>query len=94
VNRRTVHRALASPQPAPRKKHRRRASRLDPFKDTIDALLADPDTPGGKPPTAKRIFDRLVTEHGMQHVSYSTVCHYVRSRRAAATTTATVQDAP
>jgi GNAT superfamily N-acetyltransferase len=77
VHRRTVRQALASPWPAPRKRPQRR-SRLDPFKDVIDAmLLSGPDPAGPTPATVKQIFDRLVAEHEMTGVSYSTVRDYV-----------------
>jgi hypothetical protein len=80
VHRRTVRQALASPWPPPRKTPQRR-SRLAPFKDTIDAmLLSGPGTAGQAPPTAKQIYDRLVDEHQMTGVSYSTVRSYVAGR--------------
>jgi len=78
VHRRTVRQALASPWPEPRKNYERR-SKLDPFKDTIDAMLLDGS---GNPPRAvKEIFDRLVAEHTMTGVSYATVRDYAASRR-------------
>lgn len=80
IHRRTVRQALASPWPPPRKTAQRR-SRLDPFKDTIDAMLpSGPGTAGQAPPTAKQIHDRLVSEHQMTGVSYSTVRDYVAGR--------------
>ena len=80
IHRRTVRQALASPWPPPRKTAQRR-SRLDPFKDTIDAMLpSGPGTAGQAPPTAKQIHDRLVSEHQMTGVSYSTVRDYVACR--------------
>jgi hypothetical protein len=39
VHRRTVQQALTSPIPPPRKPQPDRGSRLDPFKDTVDAIL-------------------------------------------------------
>jgi hypothetical protein len=81
VHRRTIRRALASPWPPQRKTPHRR-SRLDPFKDKIDAiLLAELETPGKPRRTAKQIFEYLVSEHQMMGVSYGTVSHYVASRR-------------
>jgi transposase len=82
VHRRTVREALSSAWPAPRKKLPPRRSVLDPFKPAIDAMLrADLDAPRKQRHTVHRVFDRLVAEHGMEGVSYSTVVVYVRSRR-------------
>src|SRR6266568_156055 len=81
VHRRTVRQALTSPWPAPRRSYERR-SKLDPFKDAIDAMLLPEAHGSGNPPrTAKEIFDRLVAEHTMTGVSYATVRDYVASRR-------------
>ncbi len=81
VHRRTVRQALASPWPAPRKSYERR-SKLDPFKDTIDAMLLPEAHGSGNPPrTVKEIFDRLAAEHTMTGVSYAIVRDYVASRR-------------
>ena len=80
VGRRTVLKALSSAWPEPRKKPPPRSSRLDAFKPVIDAiLLADLDAPRKQRHTVKRIFDRLVDEHGMVDVSYQVV----RLRRGA-----------
>ena len=77
MHRRTVRQALASPWPAPRKNYERR-SKLDRFKDTIDAMLIPgPGAAEQAPPTAKQIYDRLVSRHEMTGVSYSTVRDYV-----------------
>lgn len=82
VHRRTVLQALDSPVPAPRKRLPPRRSRLEPFKDAIDAMLrADLSAPRKGRHTVKRIFDRLTTEHGMTDVSYSTVQIYVALQR-------------
>lgn len=82
VHRRTVREALSSAWPAPRKRPPPRRSRLDPFKPAIDAILrADLDAPRKQRHTAKRIFDRLVAEHEMEGISYSTVADYVTWRR-------------
>jgi hypothetical protein len=77
VHRRTIRQALASPWPAPRKAVQLRGSRLDPFKDVIDAMISAPLATGQAPLTAKLIHARLVSEHGMTRVSYSTVSNYV-----------------
>jgi hypothetical protein len=80
VHRRTVRQALASPWPEPRKSYERR-SKLDPFKDTIDAMLpSGPQTMEQAPRTTKQVYDRLVSEHNMTGVSYSTVRDYVAGR--------------
>ena len=79
VHRRTVRQALASPWPEPRKNYERR-SKLDPFKDAIDTMLSAPDTAEQAPLTARRVHDRLASEHGMTGVSYSTVRDYLSGR--------------
>jgi transposase len=82
VHRRTVREALTSAWPKPRKRMPPRRSRLDPFKPAIDQMLwADLDAPRKQRHTVKRIFDRLVAEHEMEGISYSTVCNYVAARR-------------
>jgi hypothetical protein len=82
VHRRTVRQALTSPTPPARKKQPPRRSRLDPFKNAIDAMLrAEQNDPAQRIQTIQSIFDRLVVDHGMTDVSYSTVQHYVTRRR-------------
>lgn len=82
VHRRVVREALSSPWPKPRKKLPPRRSRLDAFKPAIDAMLrADLTAPRKQRHTSRRIFDRLVAEHDMEGLSYSTVCEYVHWRR-------------
>ncbi|MER5432387.1 hypothetical protein [Streptomyces sp. NPDC002588] len=59
-----------------------RASVLDPYKHLIDSILrADLDAPRKQRHTAKRVFDRLVDEHGMENVSYGRVRDYSRRRK-------------
>ncbi|MFE0458767.1 IS21 family transposase [Kitasatospora sp. NPDC058965] len=78
----TVKKALESAWPEPRKKLPPRATRLDPFKPLIDRMLrADLDAPRKQRHTAKRIFDRLVDEHGADEVSYQMVRGYIAERR-------------
>ncbi|MGW4652675.1 IS21 family transposase [Kitasatospora sp. NPDC004289] len=78
----TVKKALESAWPEPRKKLAPRATRLDPFKPLIDQMLrADLDAPRKQRHTVKRIFDRLVDEHGADEVSYQMVRGYVVERR-------------
>jgi hypothetical protein len=82
VGRRTVVKALASAWPEPRKKPPPRPSKLDRFKPLIDEILhADLDAPRKQRHTVKRIFDRLIDEHGMADVSYQVVRAYVATRR-------------
>jgi hypothetical protein len=60
---RTVQAALASAWPAQRAPYPTRASKLDPFKPVIDAILiADLDAPRKQRHTITRIFDRLCAE--------------------------------
>jgi transposase len=85
VHRRTVREALASPIPAPRKGSERPAPALGPWKSTIDGWLeADREAPKKQRHTARRIWQRLLDEHGAD-LSESTVRHYVaaaKGRRA------------
>lgn len=83
VGRSTVLAAEASAWPAQRRVTDPRASKLDPYKPTIDRwLTADLDAPRKQRHTAKRIFDRLVAEHAMAGVSYPVVRRYVSARRS------------
>jgi hypothetical protein len=79
---RTVVKALASAWPQPRKKPPPRPSKLDRFKPVIDEILrADLDAPHKQRHTVKRIFDRLIDEHGMADVSYQVLRAYVAARK-------------
>jgi transposase len=79
---RTVQKALASAWPQPRKKPRPRATRLDRYRPLIDQMLrADLDAPRKQQHTTKRIFDRLVTEHDADELTYRIVRAYVARRR-------------
>ena len=82
VHRRTVKQALASPlPPARRTPVGRPAPRLGAYRAVIDAwLLADQDAPRKQRHTARRIYQRLVDEHGAD-VAESTVRQYVRTRK-------------
>jgi transposase len=75
--------ALESAWPEPRKKQEKRGSRLDPYREVIDAWLRDDlDAPRKQRHTAKRIFDRLLDEHqAIGVVSYGMVRDYVATRR-------------
>jgi transposase len=82
VHRRTVRQALDNADPLPRKTPVRRSARLESLKKLIDAmLLVDLDAPRKQRHTARRVLARLVDEHGVSDVSYSTVRDYVARRR-------------
>jgi transposase len=82
VSRHTVSDALASAWPRERKPLPPRPSVLDSFKAVIDDILrADLDAPRKQRHTAKRIYDRLIDEHGMRGVSYQVVRGYVAERK-------------
>jgi transposase len=82
THRRTVRLALASPVPPPRKPSPGRvAPVLDPWKATIDGWLeADKKAPKKQRHTARRVWQRLVEEHGAD-VGESTVRRYVGEAR-------------
>jgi transposase len=81
VGRRTVVKAVESPWPQPRKQLPPRGSKLDPYKSLIDEILrVDLDAPRKQRHTVKRIYDRLLDEHGMTDVSYQVVRAYVSGR--------------
>ncbi len=81
VHRRTVREALESPWPAPRKTPEREAPVLGPYKPIIDAwLVADQAAPRNQRHTSRRVWERLVDEHGAR-VAESTVCEYVAEAR-------------
>ena len=82
VSRHTVQAALTSAWPQPRKPMPPRASKLDSFKPVIDEILrVDLDAPRKQRHTVKRIYDRLIDEHGMNGVSYPVVRAYVADRK-------------
>jgi len=82
VHRRTVRQALASPRPPERGRPKGRpAPALGPHRALIDEwLVADLEAPPKQRHTARRIWQRLVTEHGAQ-VAEPTVREWVRKRR-------------
>ncbi|MEO9220347.1 MAG: IS21 family transposase [Mycobacteriaceae bacterium] len=82
VHRRTVRQALASAMPPPRKVYARRSRpAMDPWVEVIDSwLLGDRDVPCKQRHTARRVWQRLVAEHGAQ-VAEVTVSRYVARRR-------------
>ena len=83
VHRRTVRQALASAVPPPRKAYPPRPRpALDPYTQVIDEwLLADRDVSRKQRHTARRVWQRLVAEHGAT-VAEVTVLRYVARRRA------------
>jgi transposase len=82
VHRRTVRQALESPLPPARKTPERRpAPALGEYRLLIDAWLeADRNAPRKQRHTARRIWRRLVDEHGAR-VAERTVREYVAARR-------------
>ena len=84
VHRRAVRQALASPvPPAKRAPVGRPAPKLGPYRALIDGWLeADREAPRKQRHTARRIWQRLVDEHGAE-VAEATVRQYVRARRRA-----------
>jgi transposase len=67
VHRRTVRQALAAAVPPPRKTYPARARpAIDPFATVIDSwLLDDQGAPRKQRHTARRVWQRLVAEHGL-----------------------------
>lgn len=82
VHRRTVRQALENAVPPERKTPVRTAPKLEPAKPLIDAMLrADLDAPAKQRHTARRVLARLVDEHGLSELTYSSVRDYVARRR-------------
>ena len=84
VHRRAVRQALVSAlPPAKRSPLGRPAPRLGAYRSLIDAWLeADREAPRKQRHTAKRVWQRLVDEHGAE-VAETTVRDYVRIRKRA-----------
>ena len=82
VHRRTVRQALDSAVPPPRKAYPSRPRpAIDPYVQVIDGwLVADKDVPRKQRHTARRVWQRLVAEHGAT-VSEVTVSRHVARRR-------------
>src|SRR6266511_669380 len=81
-HRRAVRQALAAPLPPPRTRPERRpAPKLGAYRPLIDEWLkADREAPRKQRHTARRVWQRLVDEHGVE-VSERQVRRYVRVRR-------------
>jgi transposase len=82
VHRRTVRQALGSAVPPPRKVYPPRPRpATDPYAVVIDGwLVADRDVPRKQRHTARRVWQRLVAEHGAT-LSEVTVSRYVAGRK-------------
>ncbi len=82
VHRRAVRAALASSLPPVKRVPQGRAtSKLGAYRELIDEwLLADVDAPRKQRHTAKRVWRRLVDQHGVD-VAEATVRDHVRKRR-------------
>jgi transposase len=82
VHRRAVRQALESAVPPPKRAPvSRPAPKLGALRAVIDEwLAADREAPRKQHHTARRIWQRLVEEHGAE-VSERQVCRYVRARR-------------
>lgn len=84
VHRRTVRQAIGSAVPPARKRPEGRpAPKLGEFRQLIDEwLIADLDAPRKQRHTARRVWQRLVDEHGAD-VAETTVREHVAKRRRA-----------
>ena len=82
VHRRAVRQALASPVPPPRREYPTRPRpAIDPWVEVIDGwLVGDQQVPRKQRHTARRVWQRLVAEHGAS-LSEVTVSRYVAARR-------------
>jgi transposase len=82
VHRRDVRAALTCATPAARKVVVRPAPKMDVWKPVVDGwLAADRDAPRKQRHTARRVWQRLVADHGAQ-IGESTVRRYVARVRA------------
>lgn len=82
VHRRTVRQAIEDAVPPPRRTPQRDGPVLGPWKETIRSWLeADLEVPRKQRHTARRVWERLIAEHGAQ-VGESTVRRYVAEVKA------------
>ncbi|MGQ0467373.1 MAG: IS21 family transposase [Sporichthyaceae bacterium] len=82
VHRRTVRQALAAAMPPERKSPARAAPKMDRVKPLIEAMLReDLDAPRKQRHTARRVLARLIDEHAVTDVCYSSVREYVALAR-------------
>lgn len=78
----TIRKAVRGQEPAYRRKKPKPMPVMGPVVEIVDQwLMADSGVPKKQRHTARRIYDRLVEEHGFQGAE-STVRHYVRNRKA------------
>jgi len=90
VHRRMVRETIVSAVPRPRKPNRRRAWKMDPVREKIDAILgADRQAPRKQRHTAHRIWQRLLDEVPGCDLRERTVRQYVQRRKLAACCPAT-----
>lgn len=82
VHRRAVRQALKSAVPPPKRAPESRpAPKLGPYRPIIDEWLeADGEAPSKQRHTARRVWQRLLEEHGAE-VSERQVCRYVAAKR-------------
>ncbi|MFC6013104.1 hypothetical protein [Nocardia lasii] len=79
---RTVQAATNAAWPNQRRKYPTRGSKLDPFKPFIDEVLrAELRAPRKQRHTIKRLYARLLDEHGMDDVAYQTLRDYIAERK-------------
>ncbi len=82
VHRRTVLQAMDTAMPTPRKRPIRNSPRLDVVKPWIDEMLrVDLTAPRKQHHTVRRMVARLIDEHGVTDLPYTTVRDYVGPRR-------------